>query len=189
MEGFEMTSISRKIVLYVSLILINLPLTNSSCTVMAQRQESNNCCYSIPQNIGMEGYLKIIVEKALYNSATFREQCALIGKKNNLYVEIKIMPYLPDGVKALSQIRRMSDGKIKIEVRLIPQLLSSYIEMLGHEFEHIIEQIEGVNLSQMDSKQGAFRSSNGRYETLRAIDAGHRVVLEFENSQKGVSKK
>ncbi len=56
-----------------------------------------------------------------------------------------------------------------------------YVRMIGREFEHILEQIEGVDLETLaaeDSDQ-ARRHEDGAFETARALKAGRNVEAEY----------
>jgi hypothetical protein len=72
-------------------------------------------------------------------------------------------------------------GTARIEI-YTPQ---DYAELIGHEFEHVVEQIEGVNLSTLaaeDSDQ-ARRNVDGGFETARALKAGRRVEAEYSRAK------
>jgi hypothetical protein len=59
------------------------------------------------------------------------------------------------------------------------------VELIAHEFEHIIEQIDGVDLPRY-SKQGLTGVTPGsgeHFETARAIAVGRRVSAEYAASR------
>jgi hypothetical protein len=55
-----------------------------------------------------------------------------------------------------------------------------YVELIPHELEHVIEQLDHVRLPQEAARQQAWRSRNGAYETRRAMAVGLRARQEFE---------
>ena len=55
-----------------------------------------------------------------------------------------------------------------------------YLELLAHEFEHIIEQIDGIRLRDEASQGRAWVTPTGAFETRRAFDAGVRAREEYE---------
>ncbi len=62
-------------------------------------------------------------------------------------------------------------------------------ELLGHEFEHLIEQLDGVDLSAMARGGEARRLTDGAFETERAIAAGQQVAGEvIDNAPDRVRK-
>ena len=62
----------------------------------------------------------------------------------------------------------------EIEIRSAPDLT----ELLAHEFEHLIEQLDGVDLQALARKGEARRLSDGAFETDRAVAAGQQVAGE-----------
>jgi hypothetical protein len=51
---------------------------------------------------------------------------------------------------------------------------------VAHEFEHVIEQLDGVNLRDLERRgQGAWKSGGRMFETQRAITVGRRVWREM----------
>ena len=58
-------------------------------------------------------------------------------------------------------------------------------ELIGHEFEHIIEQLDGIDLVRVQ-QQGLSGVTLGHkhFETVRADTTGKRVALEFAHPPK-----
>ena len=53
-------------------------------------------------------------------------------------------------------------------------------EWVAHEFEHLIEQLDGVDLHDLERRgQGAWKSGNQMFETERAVSVGRRVLREM----------
>jgi hypothetical protein len=52
------------------------------------------------------------------------------------------------------------------------------IELIAHEVEHILEQLDDVNLETQVGAGQAWKRADGAFETQRAIDAGRRVARE-----------
>jgi hypothetical protein len=56
-------------------------------------------------------------------------------------------------------------------------------ELLAHELEHVLEQVEGIDLDALAEEGEARRLSDGSFETARAVQAGRRVAAEvIDNS-------
>ena len=55
-----------------------------------------------------------------------------------------------------------------------------YLELIAHEIEHVIEQLEGVRLCQEVESARAWVTQRGAFETQRAIAAGARARHEFD---------
>lgn len=54
----------------------------------------------------------------------------------------------------------------------------SAVELIAHELEHVIEQLDGVHLFAA-SEHGVFRSATDAFETKRAIHVGELVERQF----------
>jgi hypothetical protein len=55
----------------------------------------------------------------------------------------------------------------------------SLVELIAHELEHVIEQLDGVDLASQITRGDTARSPRrGHYETLRAVTMGRRVAEE-----------
>ena len=68
---------------------------------------------------------------------------------------------------------------------------ASLVELIAHELEHVLEQLDDVNLTQM--AQGPGVSSNGHergrsFETARARQIGLDVAAEFKAGSVAASK-
>jgi hypothetical protein len=111
-------------------------------------------------------------------SATFRRQCARIAATRVLRVTLNVGKVLDDRARAQTIINRYEAGGIRAEVTL--RFAEDYLELLAHEFEHIIEQIDRVSLRDEVAHGRAWRMPNGAFETRRASDAGIRARDEYE---------
>jgi hypothetical protein len=133
----------------------------------------------IPDSIHAPSDLRRRMEVMLQNSPTFRLQCRRIARAPQLYVRINFdvgvtgRPY-----RAMTKICRYQSGAIVAEIGIAA--LGDPDEWVAHEFEHLIEQLDGVNLRELERRrQGAWHSGDRIFETERAIRVGRRVVDEM----------
>ena len=79
--------------------------------------------------------------------------------------------------RAFTVIRRQGRG-ISADVNVPPG--RHYPELVAHEFEHVIEQIEGLDLRRLAKKHGAgvWEVERGWFESGRAVDVGRIVTAE-----------
>ena len=86
------------------------------------------------------------------------------------------------GYRARSVIHRLRSGELLALVDL--PVLGRPTEWIAHEFEHVLEMIDGRDLPRLAQKQarGVWRSFDGMIETSRATDAGRSVLLETQSS-------
>ena len=71
------------------------------------------------------------------------------------------------------------------------QTHASLVELIAHELEHVLEQLDGVNLPQLAQSPGvsANRHERGRsFETARAKQIGLDVAAEFNAGSVAASK-
>ena len=132
----------------------------------------------LPPNISAPTYMRPILNQMLIKSPTFREQCEKISSSGKVRVTLLLVPPAPRTYRAVSLVTRDKDKNAWIRIEL--PVCASYFELLGHEFEHATEQVEGLNLKVLSSQRNShvYRLNDGTYETDRAIEAGRRVARE-----------
>jgi hypothetical protein len=132
-----------------------------------------------PENVVFPDGVKGTVAAMLRASPTFRRQCARIGRASALRVVVQpsLVQIWPTG-GALTRITRVAGGLVA-EVQL--NLSADVVTLLAHEFEHILEQLDGVDLAAMAARPGTGvrELPHARsFETERAIAAGRQVAGE-----------
>ena len=132
-----------------------------------------------PPNIVVpQTYRPVFAEMFRY-SPTFRRQCSRLGRASDLVIDLSpsLQPGLPPG-EALTRIVRRPAG-IEADVQIGPT--GDPVLLIAHEFEHILEQLDGVDLPSMATRAATgvhLVSGSRHFETERAIAAGRRVVDE-----------
>ena len=143
----------------------------------AQGGSTSVCQTSLPANI-MAGMLQQSMQQLLQRSETFREQCRRIAAVPYARIKFEIGMKLEGNGRAETVINRYEAGAIVAFVTL--RFAQDYLELIPHELEHVIEQIEGVRLRDELTAQRAWLAASGAYETVRAAAAGVRVRQEFD---------
>jgi hypothetical protein len=123
------------------------------------------------------------VAAMLRYSPTFRRQYSRIARTTDLHVEIaaSLLGGAPSG--ALTRIVRQGGG-MAAEVHI--GSLGDPMLLIAHEFEHILEQLDGVDLSVMAARAATgvrVVASSGHFETDRAIAAGRQVADEVRRGR------
>jgi hypothetical protein len=134
---------------------------------------------AIPPNLD-PGIYRSVVQEMLRRSATFRSQCWRITTAANLVVTLQSgRRPAPSGVRArtrMSRAGRQLVATVEISTPEQPE------ELIAHELEHIIEQLDGVDLAaKADAdKTGVKRgdASEPTFETVRATRVGRAVAAE-----------
>lgn len=128
--------------------------------------------------------LRSEVEAVLQRSATFRAQYQRIAAARSLVVGVNVDVRLCEtSYRARTTFRRYQSGLIVAMVAIGPG--SHRGEWIAHEFEHILEQLDGRNLPQLasDHAKDVWYSGSDVIETDRAIRAGRTVRDETRQSQ------
>lgn len=133
-----------------------------------------------PDNVVIPDAVRGTVAAMLRASPTFRRQCARIGRASILRVVVtrSLMPGWR-AAGAVTRITRRSGGRVVAEVEL--GLSGDHITLLAHEFEHILEQLDDVDLAAMAARSGTGVRQLPRadgFETERAIATGRQVADE-----------
>lgn len=145
--------------------------------LLVARLASATCESSLPSNIDA-GMLQPQLLQLLQRSPTFRQQCGRIAARRVLRVTVRIGTWIDREAQAQTVITRYDAGAIRAQVTL--RFSEDYLLLLAHEFEHILEQVEGVNLHGEAASGRAWRTSGGAWETRRAASAGIRARQEFD---------
>ena len=118
-----------------------------------------------------------MLEDLCDRSATFKAQCERLAAAENLRVVVHLNTSLPSRFRALTKIWRRG-REIRADVHVPPGY--ALIELLAHEFEHLIEQVEGLNLRMLVYKRGSgvYEIERELFESDRAIRAGRLVASE-----------
>jgi hypothetical protein len=133
----------------------------------------------LPASIQVVDDLRPRMRVMLERSATFRSQCRRIAQAPQLYVRVRVdMAIAGQPYRAITKICRQPSGAIVAAIGITP--FGDPAEWLAHEFEHLIEQFDGVNLRELERRrQGAWQSGHQMFETDRAIRVGRLVFREM----------
>ena len=133
----------------------------------------------IPPNVDA-GVFAADMTALIGRSDTFRAQCDRLAAARHVRVKIVIAASL-DGARGQTTIRRLSSGAIRADVEIL--FGENYRELLAHEFEHILEQVDGVDLRHEAAEGRAWLLPGGAFETRRAHATGIQVRNESEPSE------
>ena len=137
---------------------------------------------ALPENLVVSAMYRPLLDSMLRESPTFRRQCMRVAGEPLLTVQLNIVP--PShivGARAVTQLSRGANGHLLAAIHLAASRDTE--ELIAHEFEHIIEQLDGIDLA----ARAALRNTGVRYvgntenifETTRAQRIGLKVVSEL----------
>ncbi len=137
---------------------------------------------SVPPNLVVPSMYQPVVESMLRGSPTFRRQCMRIDGEPLLTVVFTINSAPPrTDVRATTRVTRHADGRVTAAVYI--GSFGNTEELIAHELEHIIEQLDGVDLAARAALPHtgvtAVGYSPNMFETIRAKRVGLKVVSEL----------
>ncbi len=136
---------------------------------------------SLPDSIALEDGLQPVVQSLLERSPKFREQCRALAAAPRLHATVSVSYRSGIGAtRARTSFRQNHWGALAAEIEIHSAL--ELTELIAHEFEHLIEQLDGVDLKALSREGEARRLADGAFETDRAIAAGQQVAGEVLNN-------
>jgi hypothetical protein len=149
---------------------------------------------AIPRQLGVPSNLIIVteeyrplIESMLQYSPTFRRQCFRISGEPRVTVHLRVgSPSWLSGARARTNLTRDDVGHLSAVIEISP--LQDNIELIAHEIEHVIEQLDGVDLAARAAlpNTGVWAASlvPNVFETTRAKHIGLVVMNEFREGQR-----
>lgn len=167
---------------FVVFIIIIIALISFGVATGA-KEVPPSCPRTLPENIELPRDLERVLARIYRGSATFRAQCDRIGASGTLSVNVRLDTAIPSSYQAFTMICRRGHA-LRADVHLPPATMA-IAEMVGHEFEHILEQLDGLNLRMLAHVRdsGVRESSFDVYETTRAQRVGRIVAAESSAPQ------
>jgi hypothetical protein len=135
---------------------------------------------TLAPNVTVTPLYQPMVQEMLRRSPTFRRQYERIANAVGLTVEVGSEP---PRAKAAAWTTIQRPGADVMHAIVIVSAIGRTAELIAHELEHVIEQLDGVNLKQKASihASGVRHCACGgdeTFETTRAIATGLRVARE-----------
>jgi hypothetical protein len=170
-----MSEFSRRTVV-VMVVAALLGIASFSGHVVAQ---SCGVDFDPPRTITLPADLRPLIEQMLQRSPTFQTQWQELVTLPQLRLTVEVHPMIGP-YRARSIVHRCQYGQIVALVELPPFV--KRVELIAHEFEHVIEQVEGADLRRLARvhSSGVHDLAYG-YETDRATEAGRRVAEEWSH--------
>ena len=133
----------------------------------------------LPSNLDVARVFRPFLDKMWQASPTFRGQWRRLAAGPGVRVSVLVedLPRPASSSKARTVLRRQDGSLVSAHVYLKPSLDAA--ELIAHEMEHILEQLDGVDLQAQDGNGVVWKAGDGAFETRRAIEAGRRVAREI----------
>jgi hypothetical protein len=111
-------------------------------------------------------------------SPTFRRQLLRLGGVGQLRITFSVQCQTK-GNRAHTRVERLADTSLSADVCL-GNNMREFDELIAHELEHILEQVDGVNLADRARHHcHHVNDGGGGFETGRAKDVGLMVAREM----------
>jgi hypothetical protein len=136
-----------------------------------------------PPNLSVPSGHQTAIAQMLERSPMFRRQCLRLAGAPRLSVVVRMSHPLTGGPRARTQITQAENSKLVATVEINP--LGDFMELLAHELEHIIEQLDGVDLAAKAAvaRSGVWSCVDGTFETSRAVRVGTLVASEVRSGR------
>jgi hypothetical protein len=142
----------------------------------------------IPRNLIVSRLYEQTIAAMRALSPTFRRQCLRIANAPNVTITLGVDNSRGEReTRAYTTITRNQHGDLLAVVRI--KEVAHAPELIAHELEHIIEQLDGVDLGVMASldETGVRRCdcrSTDTFETIRAVSVGAQVAREVADQDR-----
>src|SRR5262245_33591523 len=138
---------------------------------------------ALPSNIVVVPHLQPVVRRLLAQSDTFRRQCTRVAAAPLVRIDIQVLMGVHSSfTRARGRIRRMTDGRIEASIDI--PICRDAPELVVHEMEHVLEQMDGLNLPLLAQTRNTTvrQGADGAFETERARRAGEAAAEELRAS-------
>ena len=177
--------------------LIAVAIVMVSCARHADAQgteasgEVQPCAIPLPA-LQIETALEPIVREMCRRSPTFRRQLIRLADAPGLVVTVATRRARPSShADATTRFAREHGLLRRAEVVIGGADKASLVELIAHELEHVLEQLDDVNLPQLVQGPGVSANHHQRgrsFETARAMQIGLDVAAEFNAGSVAASK-
>ena len=141
------------------------------------------CAMPLPA-LQIEKRLEPVVREICRRSLTFRRQLIRLANVPGLLVTVRVRALQTSSdAQARTRFARQHGRLSRADVEIGPADMPNLVELIAHELEHVLEQLDDVNLTRMAQSLGVrpLRSERGpSFETARARQIGLDVAAEFQ---------
>lgn len=157
------------------------PATNEAR--QAERTVTSAAAPGPPPNLVVPESHRNLLRNMWEKSPAFRSQCERIARDPRLTIRIHLFASKARLANASTRLVTKPGAALIADVYLAQH--SRAVELIAHEIEHIIEQLEGIDLIQIARRapDAVWASADGEYETRRAIRSGLTVASEVMNAR------
>ena len=140
-------------------------------------QASSDPDVLLPPTLTGAGLLRPALEKMRRSSPTFRRQCRRLAGVPHLRVNLLLEDLSRRPTYRARAAMTYRDGLL-VSVNIHLTTFGDPVELIAHELEHVIEQLDAIDLDTHVRTGMAWKREDGAFETRRATEIGRRVARE-----------
>jgi hypothetical protein len=161
---------------------LTLALASNGVGVYTESHRASDAV-AAPPNLTVPSAYQPAIDQMLARSPMFRRQCLRLAGAPQLSIVVRTLHPLAGGPRARAQISQADGGRLIATVEINP--LGDFMELLAHEVEHIIEQLDGIDLAAKATvaRSGVWSCADGTFETSRAVRVGILVASEVRGGR------
>jgi hypothetical protein len=132
-----------------------------------------------PSNLAAASVFQSSLDRMWRSSPTFNGQCRRLVAAPRLTVVLRLEErQRRPSFYARTVFERQDGALVAAHVFLSPT--PNVVELIAHEVEHVLEQLDGVDLEAQAGSGHVWKREDGAFETRRATEVGRRVAREVE---------
>jgi hypothetical protein len=161
----------------VGLVTCTVVVSCAAGLALVDDRSSNLDDAALPPNLSAAAVFEPYLERMVRMSPTFRSQCQRLGAAPSVRVQLRLEdPQRRPSFRARTVLARDSGVVVAAQIFLYPS--PDAIELIAHEIEHVLEQLDGVDLEAHIGTGHVWKRDDGAFETRRATEVGLRVPRE-----------
>ena len=168
------------------LAVVGGPRTEPASGIVGGWQSPATRCEVMAGSLRIAPALHDVVADLCRRSPTFRRQVARLADADGLTVTVRLGAFQPTSSWRAQTVITQVGGHVRSADVQVPAGDGRLVaELIAHEFEHILEQLDGRDLPKLanNHSNGVWYSGSDVIETDRAIRAGRTVRDELRQSR------
>lgn len=141
-----------------------------------------------PINLQVDPFIRPVVDRMWQASPTFRRQCRRLAAEPELKVTLSREDQPSRASFANARTAFMFRGNVLVGAQVYLKPSEKGAEFIAHELEHILEQLDGVDLDAQAGNGAVWKGDRTSFETRRAIEVGRRVAREIIDGAAGIGR-
>ena len=137
---------------------------------------------TLPSNLLFPSIYRPVLEGMLRRSAMFRRQCLRIAGEPRVTIHLQVPSVGTRGARAMTHFIWQKNGRLEANIEIAP--MNDDVELVAHELEHVIEQLDRIDLPSKAAlpDSGVHSLTGNMFETTRATRVGLKVAQEVRAS-------